>query len=88
MLKVTKWASMHEILSSGFANNKGTDQPAHPHSLISTFVIRLLERIISKVATSEISNFYVASVAEQTDLGMTCLETPKTGFLMSWPKCI
>ena len=24
----------------GFANNKGPDQPAHPHSLISAFVIR------------------------------------------------
>ena len=23
----------------GFANNKGADQPVHPHSLISTFVI-------------------------------------------------
>ena len=23
----------------GFANNKGTDQPAHPRSLISPFVI-------------------------------------------------
>ena len=25
-----------------FANNKGADQPAHPRSLISAFVIRLL----------------------------------------------
>ena len=25
----------------GFANNKGAYNPAHPHSLISTFVIRL-----------------------------------------------
>ena len=31
----------------GFANNKGADQPAHPHRLISAFVIRLLESIIS-----------------------------------------
>ena len=41
----------------GFANNKGADQPAHPRSLISAFVIRLLESIISKHATSEISIF-------------------------------
>ena len=41
----------------GFANNKGADQPAHPHRLISAFVIRLLETIISKLATSEISIF-------------------------------
>ena len=26
----------------GFANNKGTDQPAYPRSLISVFIIRLL----------------------------------------------
>ena len=40
-----------------FANNTGADQPAHPRSLISAFVIRLLESIISKLATSEISVF-------------------------------
>ena len=43
----------------GYANNKGTDQPAHPLSLISTivipvFVIPLLDSI-SRLATSEIS---------------------------------
>ena len=40
-----------------FANNKGTDQPSHPCRLISTFVIRLLECIISRLAMSEISFF-------------------------------
>ena len=35
-------------MSSGFANNKGTDLPAHLHSLISSIVIPLLESIISK----------------------------------------
>ena len=33
------------------ANNKGADQPADPRSLISAFVIRLLESMISKLAT-------------------------------------
>ena len=41
----------------GFESNKGTDQPVHPHSLISAFVIHLLESIISILATTEISNF-------------------------------
>ena len=41
----------------GFANNTGADQPAHPRSLISAFVIRVLESIIYKLATSEISVF-------------------------------
>ena len=38
----------------GFANIKGAYQPAHPHSLISTFGIPLLQSIISKLATREI----------------------------------
>ena len=41
----------------GFANNPGADQPAHPRSLISAFVFRLLESIISRLATSETSCF-------------------------------
>ena len=36
------------------ANNKGSDQPAHPHSLISAFVVRCLDSIISLVSISEI----------------------------------
>ena len=32
----------------GFANNKGADQSAHPLRLISAFLIRFLESIISK----------------------------------------
>ena len=41
----------------GFANNTGADQPAHPRSLISAFVIRFLESIICKLATGDISTF-------------------------------
>ena len=33
-----------------YANNKGADQPAHPRSLISTFVVRCLDSIISLVS--------------------------------------
>ena len=40
-----------------FANNKGADQPAHPRSLISAFIFRVLESIISKRATNEVSTF-------------------------------
>ena len=39
----------------GFANNTGADHPAHTRSLISAFVIRVLESTIAKLATSEIS---------------------------------
>ena len=48
---------MRENLSSGFANNKEADQPVHLRSMISAFVIPLLESIISRLATSEISIF-------------------------------
>ena len=69
----------------GFATNKGADQPAHPLSLISAFVIRLLESVISKLATSEISIFQLVSVAEGTGLSLAFPETPKTGFVASRP---
>ena len=55
-------------LSSGLVNNKGTDQPAHPHSLISAFVLRSFESIISKL-----------SVAKETGLSLALSKTPKTG---------
>ena len=50
----SRWALMQDNLSLGFANNKDTDQPAHPCSLISAFVICLLESIIYRLAMSEI----------------------------------
>ena len=39
------------------ANNTGADQPVHPHSLFSAFVIRFLEGFICKLAMGEISIF-------------------------------
>ena len=38
-------------LSSGFANNKGAHQPTHPRILVSVFVIRCLEIILSKIVS-------------------------------------
>ena len=52
----------------GFANNTGADQPAHPRSLISAFVIRFLESSICKLATGEISIHLLVSVAEEPGL--------------------
>ena len=40
-----------------YANNKGADQPAHLRSLISAFVVRCEDRMISLVYISEISRF-------------------------------
>ena len=39
-----------------YANNKGADQPAHPHTLISTFVVCCLDSIIPLVSISDISS--------------------------------
>ena len=48
---------MQENLSLVSANNRGADKPAHLRSLVSAFVVRLFESIISRLATSEISIF-------------------------------
>ena len=60
----------------GFGNNKGADQPEHPDSLNSTFVIRLLDTFISRLITGKISTFWLVSVAVETDLNLTLSETP------------
>ena len=46
-----------------YANNTGADQPVHPPSLISAFVVRCLDSIIPIASISEISSLYLASVA-------------------------
>ena len=68
-----------------FANNKSADQPAHLRRLISVFVIRFLESILSKFATSKISILLLVSVAEETGLNLTLSETLKTGFVALRP---
>ena len=66
-----------------YANNKGADRPAHPRSLISTFVIRCLDSIIPLVSISKISSLQLASVAEQAGLSLLWMQTRKTGFLVT-----
>ena len=68
-----------KIGRQGLANNKGSGQPAHPRSLISAFVIRLLKSIISRLATFGISIFYLVSVTEQAGFNLNLSETPKAG---------
>ena len=65
--------STRENLSSGFANNKFAGQFAQPRILISAFLVRVLENIISKLA-NELAGF-----------GMALSETLKTGFFASRP---
>ena len=78
-----KWATSWQNLLLPHANNKGTDQPAHPRSLISTFVVRCLDSLIPLVSISEISSLQLASVAAEAGLNLTWSQTPKTGFLVT-----
>ena len=50
-----------------YANNKGADQPMHPHSLISAFVVCCLDSIIPIFAKSKI----IVYAAEQAGLSIT-----------------
>ena len=44
-----------------YANNKGADQPAHPRSLISAFVVSCLDSVMSLVSVTKISSLMLAS---------------------------
>ena len=77
MLAPLLYGPQHEkACLRGFANNTGADQPEHPRSLISAFVIRILQSTICKLAINEIS---------ETGLKLALSETPQTGFLATRP---
>ena len=50
---------------------------------MSAFAIHKLNSIVSKLAPSQISLFYLVSVAEKAGFGMILSETLKTGFVES-----
>ena len=81
---ILQWnlATAWENLFMSYASNKGADQPAHPRSLISNFVVRCLDSIISLVSTSETSCLYLASVAAQAGLSLTW--SKPQGLVFSW----
>ena len=63
-----------------YANIKGADQPAHLRSLISAFVVRCLDSLMSLVSVTKILSPMLASVAEQVGLSLTCSEAPEDTF--------
>ena len=63
-------------------------QTTKAQSSLNIFVIHLLESIISKLASSQISIFQLVSVAEETGLSVALSETPKTGFVATRSKCV
>ena len=79
------WALTRENLSSWVSNNKDADQSARPCRLISTFVIHLLESIISKILLQAKFQFSSWSVAEEIGLSFALSKTLKTGFVLPRP---
>ena len=63
-----------------YANNKGADQPVHPRSLISTFVVRCLDSMICILAIAKVSRFKLGSVADQVSLNLTWSKIPEDPF--------
>ena len=80
------YGPQHEktCLWRGGGGREGTSQ-GHLRSLISAFFTYVLEGNISKLATSEISIFYLVSVAEQAGLNLTLSVNRKTGFVATRP---
>ena len=74
---------MRENLSGGLRTAEGADQPVHPRSLVSTFVICLLES--DHIKTSSKQNFTIltslCSLGDwfETGLSFALSETLKTG---------
>ena len=63
-----------------YANNKGAGPPAHPRSLISAFVVRCLDSIISLDSIAGVSRLQLASVSAQAGLCLAWSETPEDTF--------
>ena len=78
---MTKLISIHMLprvtLSLVVANKKGTDQPAHPRSLmlIAYWKVSYLDVLQAKIKFS----------CKSDGLNLTLSETPQTGFLASRP---
>ena len=68
-----------------FVGLRTTQAQTSLRCLISPFAISFLEKIISELATSEMSIFYLVPVAEETGLSLLFSEPPKTGFLAMSP---
>ena len=83
----SNWTATAKKLSSVICNNKGTDQPAHPRSLISNFVVCFLDESYVHLLREKFQFLAtcVACLAKETGLKLALLETQKTGFLASWP---
>ena len=64
------WPRLEKIRFMPYPDKKGTDQPAHPCSLISAFIVCCLDSIVSLVSVFAISLLSLASVAQQAGLSL------------------
>ena len=73
------WATSWENWFSLYANNRGADQPAHPHSLISDFAVCFLDSIIPVFAKFKVSR--LASLCSWAGWFLSYLvQSPKDGY--------
>ena len=71
---------MRKVSFMSYGNNKGADQPAHPRSLISTFVVLCLDSTTPLIVIFKISRLQLAYVAEQAGLNLTWSKSPDDMF--------
>ena len=58
---IDNWPSTRENRTLFYANNKDTDQPAHPRILISAFITHHLESVIHDESRHEVSNNFLGA---------------------------
>ena len=63
-----------------YATNKSADQPAHPRSIISAFVVRCVYDLISKLVKPKIARLHLVSIVEHVGLSLTLSQTPEGRF--------
>ena len=84
----SNWATSRENLFMPYVNNKGADQPAHPCSLISAFIVRCLGSITPNCYIRNFKTLASLCLSEQAGLSHIWLQTLKTAFLVTWLNCI
>ena len=64
----------------GLCHTRTTKAQISLRSLISVFVVRCRDSVMSLVSMTKISSLMLASVAEQASLSLTWTETPEDTF--------
>ena len=68
-----------------YVNNKGSNQPVHPPSLISNFVVRCFD-IVPIVAKPKVSSLSLVSVTDQIGSRLTWSHTTEDRFSRDKPQ--